>query len=150
VSNWPDRWPESVRPFWDALDEHQQRAAHLLVLINAAADAEFKRRYARRWWTMLEERCRLAAMTSPDLVRFSGQLARRLGGQLGRNADDRATWQQLVSAGDDARVLDALDHDAGVLVAVVRAVSEARREAAEAAAAFERGEELTPTQESLL
>ncbi|HEX7088777.1 MAG TPA: hypothetical protein VF192_01505 [Longimicrobiales bacterium] len=150
MSDLPDRWPESVRPFWEALDQYQRRAAHLLVLSNAAADAEFKRRYARRWWTMLEERCRLAAMTSPDLVRFTGQLARRLGGQVGRNADDRAAWRALVSAGDDACVLDALDHDAAVLVAFVRALSEARLEAAEAAAAFERGEELTTEQEQLL
>ena len=142
--------PESLRPFFLALDEHQQRAALLLVLLNRGADAEFKSRYRRRWWTILEERARLAARTSSDLVRWSSSISSRLGGQVGRNAADRELWAQLIRSGDDARVLDCLDQDAPALIAYVRANSDVARQIAEAVAAADRGEDLTPEQEALL
>ena len=126
------------------------RAAELLIILNAAADPEFKRKYRRRWWGMLEERARLCAMTSSDLIRWSSSLCSRLSGQIGRNLQDRKDWQELIRAGEDSLVLDALQYDTPALIAFVRAYADVRREAFEAAVAFERGDELTPEQEALL
>lgn len=142
--------PESLRPFYLALNPYQQRAAELLIILNAAADPSFKSRYARRWWGILEERAKLCAMTSPDLVRFSSSLCSRLGGVIGRNMEARRDWQDLIRAGDDSLVLDALQYDTPALIAFVRAYSDVRREAFEAAVAFDRGEDLTHEQEDLL
>lgn len=142
--------PETLRPFFQALDPYQQRAALLLIILNRGADPDFKSRYRRRWWTILEERARLCARTNPDLVRWSSCVSSRLGGVVGRNAGDRDHWSQLIRAGEDARVLDALDNDASALIAYVRANSDLARRTAEAAAALQRGQDLTPEQEELL
>ena len=142
--------PESLRPFFLAMDEYQQRAALLLVLLNRGADPSFKSRYRRRWWTILEERAKLCALTSPDLIRWSSSIASRLGGQVGRNAADREAWASLIRAGEDSRVLDALQNDTPALIAYVRANSDVARQLAEVFAAEERGEELRPEQEALL
>ena len=125
--------PDSLLPFWAALNPHQQRAAELVVLLNAAAAPEFKRRYARRWWGMLEERAKLCAMTSADLVRWTSSLAARLDGAAGRNQKHRERIALLIGAGDDALVLDAIQQDTPILIAFCRAVSDARREEYEAA-----------------
>lgn len=119
--------PESLRPFYLALDPYQQRGALLLVIANAAADAAFKSRYRRRWWGMLEERAKLAALTSATLVEWSSSVSSRLGGPIGRNAEHRREWQDLVRAGEDGRVLEAIETSTPALVAFVRAWSEARR-----------------------
>lgn len=142
--------PESLRPFYLALNPHQQRAAEMLIILNAAADPSFKSRYRRRWWGMLEERAKLCAMTSSDLIRFSSSLSSRLGGTVGRNLDHRKDWQKLIRAGEDAEVLDALQYDTPALIAFVRAYADVRREVFEAQVAEMRGEDLTPEQEALL
>lgn len=121
--------PESLRPFFVALNPHQQRAALLLVILNAAADPAFRSRYARRWWGILEERAKLAAMTSADLIEWSSSVSSRLGGQVGRNAEHRDEWQKLIRAGEDTLVLDAIETSTPALVAFVRAWSDVRREA---------------------
>lgn len=121
--------PESIRPLFATMDPYQQRAALLLVILNAAAGSAFKSSYARRWWEILEERARLAALTTADLIEFSSSLSSKLRGQVGRNAEHRKEWQDLVCAGEDALVLDAVEHSAPALIAFVRAYSAARREA---------------------
>lgn len=142
--------PESLRPLFLAMSPYQQRAALLVLILNAGADPSFKSRYARRWWGMLEERVKLGAIMSPDLIRWSSSVCSKLGGQVGRTPAQRSDWQALVRAGEDSRVLDALQYDTPALVAFVRAYQDVRRETWEAEAAFERGEELSPEQEALL
>lgn len=141
--------PESLRPFYLALNPHQQRAAELLIILNAAADPSFKSKYRRRWWGMLEERAKLCAMTSSDLIRWSSSLSSRLGGSVGKNIRHRKDWQDLIRAGEDSLVLDALQYDTPALIAFVRAYSDLRREAFDAEVAFERGEDLTSEQDDL-
>jgi hypothetical protein len=144
-------WPESTQPFYDAMSPAQQRAATLVYIANAAADPAFKSRYARRWWGLLEERAKLCAMTSPDLLRWSSSMAARLGGDLARNAAHREAWRAAVTAPDPGLVLDALQHDTPVLLAFVRAVSEAKRDQWEAEAQAERDPAgLTDAQQALL
>lgn len=148
----PSLLPEQVRPFWDALNPYQQRAAALVVILNAAASSQFKSRYARRWWNMLEERVKLCAMTSGDLLRWSSAMTARLGGgDVARNAEHREAWRTVVSGPHETLVLDALQYDAPVLVALCRAISEARREHWEAEVVAEREpESLTEEQTALL
>lgn len=142
--------PESLRPLFLAMSPYQQRAALLVLILNAAADPSFKSRYARRWWGIVEERVKLGAMMSEDLIRWSSSVSSRLGGSVGKNPAHRRSWDQLIRAGEDSRVLDALQHDTPALIAFVRAYQDVRREVFEAEVAFERGEELTPEQEALL
>lgn len=139
--------PESVRPFFLAMSPHQQRAALLVLIMNAGADPGFKSRYARRWWGMLEERVKLGAKTSHDLIRWSSSVSSRLGGTVGKNASHRKEWDHLIRAGEDSWVLDALENDTPALVAFVRAYQDVRREVFEAETAALNGEELTPEQE---
>lgn len=145
--------PESLRPFFLALDPYQQRAALLLVIANASADPGFKSRYRRRWWQLLEERAKLAALTSASLIEWSSSVSSRLGGEVARNERMRGEWRDLVRAGDDARVLDAFETTAPALVAFVRAWSDVRREVFEAEAAemrrAHRGDEEAPTEDEL-
>lgn len=72
---------------------------------------------------------RLGAMTSEDLMRWSSSVSGRLGGTLGKNQAHREAWTKLMSMErpPDAEVLDALEHDAAVAVAFVRAYQDARR-----------------------
>lgn len=142
--------PESVRPFFQAMNPYQQRGALLVLILNAAADPSFKSRYARRWWGILEERAKLGAMMSPDLIRWSSYVSSKLGGSVGRNAVHRTAWEEVIRAGEDTRVLDALEQDTPALIAFVRAYQDVRREIFEAEVAEERGEGLTPEQEGLI
>lgn len=71
-------------------------------------------------------------MTSDNLTSWSSAISSRLSGSVGRNAADREAWQQIIAAGEDELVLDALERDAKVLVAFCRAWGDAVREAWEA------------------
>lgn len=142
--------PESLEPFYHALNPAQQTAAALVVILNAAADPEFKSRYARRWWGMLEERVKLCAMTSSDLIRWSSCLSSRLGGTVGRNLDHRKDWQELIRGGEDEDVLDAMQYDTPAVIAFVRAFSDVRREEFAQFVAEERGEAVDEDQAALL
>lgn len=119
--------PDTLRGFFNAFDEYQQRAALLLVIANAAASPAFKSRYRKRWWQMVEERARLASLTESNLVGWSSQVSSRLDGQVARNAEHRAAWEAVIRAGDDRRVLAAIDRDAPALITFVRAWSDAKR-----------------------
>lgn len=79
-------------------------------------------------------------MMSPDLVRWSSSVSSRLGGSVGKNAAHRTAWEELIRAGEDARVLDALQNDTPALIAFVRAYQDVRREVFEAEVAEARGE----------
>jgi hypothetical protein len=121
--------PPGLIPFYEAFSPPQQRAALLLVLLNAAASPGYKSRYRRRWWQILEERAKLGALTSASLVEWSSSVCSRLGGSIGRNVEHRAAWQEIVSAGEESLVLDALETSTPALIAFVRAWGDLRREA---------------------
>lgn len=120
--------PEELRPFYLAFDPPAQRAALLVVIANAAASATLKSRYRKRWWQMLEERVRLAALTESTLVGWSSQVSSRLSGQIARNPAHRDAWQDVIRAGDDASVLRSLERETPALIGFTRAWSDARRE----------------------
>lgn len=46
---------------------------------------------------------------------------------MGRNANQRAAWAELIGASDPEGVLYSLDHEAGVAVAFARHYSDVRR-----------------------
>lgn len=146
--------PDELEPFYQALTEPQQRAATLLLILNAAASPSYKSQYRRRWWEILETRAKLCAKTSADLTRWSSCLSTRLQGQIGRNKDHRAEWRAALEAGPDRPVLDALEQDTPVVVGFVRQHSDIRSERwekkQEAKEAVARGDKLTDEQESLL
>lgn len=123
--------PDELAPFFAALEPAQRIAAQLVTILNAAADPAYKSRYRRRWWQILEDRVKLGAMTSESVTRWSSSVSGRLGGTMGRNAEQRGWWAELVAQSDvpDGQVLEALQEDAGVAIAFCRAYGESRRAA---------------------
>lgn len=123
--------PDELVSFWGALSPAQQRAAQLAVLLNAAADPQTKSRYRRRWWGILEQRVKLCAMTCDTVAGWSSCLSSRLGGTVGRNERHRRAWAELLAlrTPTDTETLDVLQQEAPVVIAFVRAYSEALRAA---------------------
>lgn len=83
-------------------------------------------------------------MMSPDLVRWSSSVSSRLGGTVGRNQEHRKAWEELIRAGEDGLVLDALQNDTPALIAFVRAYQDVRREVWEERVAEQFAEAVPP------
>lgn len=97
-----------------------EQASDLLLALWRAVDPDFKERYKADIWRIYEDRVRAAAGQNGTLARFVSQLARSLGGSLGRNETARGIVADIVASGDDHELLRLLREETPYLILLVR------------------------------
>ena len=112
------------------MNEIQERAAKLLLLIWRGTPLDLKRRYMNVW-EQFENQVRSAAYTT-SLPKFLNSLCSKLAADIGKNADDRAEAERILSAGNDRAMLKAMREETTYLVLMVRVWQQELREAWEA------------------
>lgn len=104
---------------------HEEIATHLLTPLWRGIPAEYKRKYARNIWEQLENNIRSAAYTARS-ADFLSRITTRLGITI--NSGDVQQVTETVGNGQDRALLKMLRDDTTLLVLLVRADNEERKE----------------------
>ena len=82
------------------MDNQKQQAATLLGMIWKGTPLDFKMKYRMSIWRQFEDNIRSAAYTN-SLAKFLNSLCFKLNAEIGRNAEDRATVDEILRDADD-------------------------------------------------
>mgnify|MGYP003395035311 CR=1 FL=1 len=107
-------------------DLHEQIASELLTPLWKGIPSEYKAKYARNIWGQFEDNIRSAAYCD-RLSKFLDKLTQRLG--IAVMEVDAGRITEFLAAADTRQTLKALREDTALLVLLVRAANEERREA---------------------
>lgn len=104
---------------------HEEVANGLLTPIWRGIPADYKKKYARNIWEQVENNIRSAAYTA-RVSEFLSKITQRLG--ITFAADDAKAVSEIVGGGHDRELLKMLRDDTTLLVLLVRADNEERKE----------------------
>ena len=106
-----------------------KKAADLLEIIWRGIPRDYKSRYRMNIWQQFEDQIRSAAYTS-NLGKFINSLCSKMNASIGRNADERKRFNEILRQIQDTKLLlKLMREETALLVLMVRIRQQEKREA---------------------
>jgi hypothetical protein len=105
----------------------------LLYVVWSNIDADFKAKYRREIWDMVEARVRATANQSSTLGAFASALAKKLNAKLGTNAEEIGAARRAIANRLDRQALNFVRQETAYAILLLRTLNDERRAANKAA-----------------